>query len=185
MATPENGLRRLGVTRARFAPLAMLACGIGLLALPLAVRMPTRLIWNASASVPIGMYAVSPVAPLRIGDLVSVAAPPELERLLVERRYLGTGVPMLKHVAALGGDTVCRRGKMVSIDGVTIAKALRNDRLGRSLPIWRGCILLARDQVFLLNSAESSSFDGRYFGPLPIGTITGRARPVLVRTGRR
>jgi len=172
------------VTRVRFTPLAMLACGIGLIALPLAVRMPTRLIWNASASVPIGLYAVSPVAPLRVGDLVTVAPPPALERLLVERRYLGAGVPMLKHVAALGGDTVCRRSRIVSIDGVTAAKALRNDRLGRPLPTWHGCGLLWRDQVFLLNPAEPSSFDGRYFGPLSIDTITGRARAVFVRAGR-
>jgi len=45
--------------------------------------------------------------------------------------------------------------------------------------------MLARDQVFLLNPAEPASFDGRYFGPLPIDNITGRARPVFVRTGHR
>ncbi len=173
------------MTRARMASLAILAFGIGLLALPLAVRMPTRLIWNASASVPIGLYAISPVAPLRVGDLVSVAPPATLERLLIERGYLGAGVPMLKHIAALGGDTVCRRGRTVSVDGVPVAKALRTDRLGRPLPAWRGCVLIAREQIFLLNPAEPSSFDGRYFGPLPIGTIAGRARSVFVRAVRR
>ena len=67
-----------------------------------------RLIWNASASVPIGLYAVHPAGALRIGELLVVAPPEPLATFLDARRYLPKGVPLLKHVAALPGQTVCR-----------------------------------------------------------------------------
>ena len=68
------------------------------------------LLWNASASVPIGLYAVHPVGPLRVGQLLIVSPPAPLARFLAARRYLPMGVPLIKHVAALPGQTVCRLG---------------------------------------------------------------------------
>ena len=44
--------------------------------LPALLRPAPRLIWNASASVPVGLYAVHPAGALQIGQLV-VAMPPE------------------------------------------------------------------------------------------------------------
>ncbi len=67
-----------------------------------------RLIWNASASVPIGLYAVHPAGALHVSELVVVQPPEGLASFLDERRYLPRGVPMLKRVLALPGQTVCR-----------------------------------------------------------------------------
>ena len=58
-----------------------------------------RLIWNASASVPIGLYAVHPAGALHVTELVVVQPPEALASFLDERRYLPKGVPMLKRVA--------------------------------------------------------------------------------------
>ena len=69
-----------------------------------------RLIWNASASVPIGLYAVHPAGTLQTGELLVVTPPEPLATFLDERRYLPKGVPLLKHIAALPGQTVCRTG---------------------------------------------------------------------------
>ena len=44
-------------------------------------------IWNASASVPIGLYAVNPTGVLHVGDLV-VVRPPEAARGLPRRARL-------------------------------------------------------------------------------------------------
>ena len=161
--------------------LVVTGLAIGLLTLPALATMPTKLVWNASASVPIGLYAVRPINRLAIPDLVVAMPPGNLARFLVERRYLGRGVPLIKHVAALPGQTVCRNGDTITVDGNLIATARERDRLGRALPVWRGCRTLGNDAVFLLNSGVPDSMDGRYFGPLPCETIIGRATPIWTR----
>ncbi|MEA2908225.1 MAG: hypothetical protein QOJ15_306 [Bradyrhizobium sp.] len=60
-----------------------------------------KLIWNASASVPIGLYSVTPTSVHHVGDLVVVRPPEALAAFLAARGYLAKGVPLLKHIAAL------------------------------------------------------------------------------------
>ena len=81
---------------------------------------------------------------------------------------------MLKHVAALGGQIVCRKGLVVTVDGDAVAVAQERDRRGRPLPVWQGCHVLSGDEFFPLNAAPDS-LDGRYFGPLPRSAIVGKA----------
>ena len=140
-----------------------------------------KFIWNASASVPIGLYAIHPSGALRITELVVVRPPAALASFLDERRYLPKGVPMLKRVLALPGQTVCRTERTITVDGVAMGEALDYDRSGRALPSWRGCRVVAADEVFLMNWQSEDSFDGRYFGPLPASTIIGRADPLWTR----
>ena len=87
-------------------------------------------------------------------------------------------MPLLKHVAALGGQRVCRVGAAVSVDGAPLGDALARDHRGRPLPTWSGCVVLTDAQVFLMNPDRLDSLDGRYFGPLDRSTIVGRAEPV-------
>ena len=147
------------------------------------IRPSPALIWNASASVPIGLYRVQPIDRPRVGDLV-VATPPEpLARFLAERRYLPLGVPLLKHIAALPRQTICRIGHTISVDGTVIAEAFDRDRQGRDLPVWQGCGIVAEGEVFLINRHPEDSLDGRYFGPLPASGIAGLAIPVWTAKG--
>jgi conjugative transfer signal peptidase TraF len=140
-----------------------------------------KLIWNASASVPIGLYRVHPPGALRIGELVLVRPPEALAVFLGRRGYLAMGVPLLKHVLALPGQTVCRTGLTITVDGMTMGRALDRDRAGRILPSWWGCRTVADDEVFFMNWQSENSFDGRYFGPLPATTIVGRAAPLWIK----
>ncbi len=140
-----------------------------------------RLIWNASASVPIGLYAVHSVSILHADELLVVRPPEPLATFLDDRRYLPKGVTLLKHVAGLPGQTVCRAGSTLTIDGMTVGIALRRDHLGRKLPVWQGCQLIAAGQVFLMNRDAPASLDGRYFGPLPGATIVGHADPIWLK----
>ena len=142
-----------------------------------------RLIWNASASVPVGLYAVRPATARKPNDLVVVAPPSPLADFLAEGGYLPRGVPLLKRIAAVGGQRVCRNGRVVTVDGATIATALDRDRRGRLLPQWSGCLTLTPDQVLLLNRDVPDSLDGRYFGPLSISTIVGQAHPIWTTKG--
>ncbi len=142
-----------------------------------------RLIWNASASVPIGLYSVHPAGSLHVNELVVVHPPEEIARLLDARGYLPRGVPMLKHVAALPGQTVCRKGLDIVVDNAAVEVALTRDHLGRSLPSWQGCRVLRQGEVFLMNRHVPASLDGRYFGPLPDSAIVGRAVPIWLPEG--
>jgi len=136
-----------------------------------------KLIWNASASVPIGFYVVKPASNLHLGDLVVARPPEDLAAFLETRGYLARGVPLLKHIAALPGQDVCRTGRTIMVDGLNVGQALDRDNLGRVLPGWEGCRLVPKDEVFLMNWQSENSLDGRYFGPLSASTIVGRAHP--------
>ena len=151
--------------------------GIGLSAL---FHPAPRLLWNASASVPIGLYAVRPTGDLHVGELLVVMPPEPLAIFLDERRYLPRGVPLLKRVLALPGQTVCRTDGVITVDGVAMGEALDRDHLGRPLPVWLGCQVIATGAVFLMNRQPEASLDGRYFGPLPATSIVGRADPLWI-----
>jgi conjugative transfer signal peptidase TraF len=137
-----------------------------------------RLIWNDSPSVPIGLYTTHPVGRLRIAQLVVVRPPQALAQFLANRRYLSTGVPMLKRVLALPGQIVCRNWRTVTVDGVAMGEALERDTQGHALPVWQGCHGIAEGEIFLMNWQSKASFDGRYFGPLPMSSVIGRADPL-------
>ncbi|MEL6227131.1 MAG: S26 family signal peptidase [Pseudomonadota bacterium] len=159
------------------------SAGIALIAFSAIVRANPVLVWNASASVPIGFYAVQPLDTPNVGDLVVLEPPSPLGDWLLEHGYLGADVPLIKHVAALPGQRVCRIGVTISIDGETIATAKERDRFDRPLPVWQGCHQLTRDQLFFLNPDTEASLDGRYFGPLATDNIIGRAVPIWTREG--
>jgi len=140
-----------------------------------------KLLWNASASVPIGLYAVRRALPLHVGELVVVSPPRPLARFFAARDYLPLGVPLVKHVLALPGQTVCRDGRTIAVHGIAMGVALERDGLGRALPDWQGCRTLAPGEVFVMNTMTPDSLDGRYFGPLPLTTVVGRADPIWTR----
>jgi conjugative transfer signal peptidase TraF len=142
------------------------------------IKHDPLLVWNASASVPIGLYAVRPIGDLAVTDLV-VARPPEpLASWLAERGYLPKGAPLIKRVAGLHGQKICREGLSVTVDGIVMTEARECDHASRPLPQWRGCFVLRPGEIFLLNWDEPASLDGRYFGAFPIEGLIGRATPL-------
>ncbi len=158
---------------------SLLAAAIAIATLTSVLLPPARLlVWNITPSVPTGLYRIEPARQLRPGDRVAIAPPPRLQALLAERGYLPSGVPLLKQVAALEGQQVCRSGLTITIDGEPRATARPRDSLERDLPVWDGCRILRPGQVFVLNEHAPGSFDGRYFGVLARSTIVGRAVPV-------
>jgi conjugative transfer signal peptidase TraF len=142
------------------------------------VDLPKTLIWNASASAPIGLYAVQQVDSLEVADLVAVAAPPLIAEFMANRGYLPMGVPMMKRVLVLPGQTVCRHGFDIIAYGATIGQAREFDKGGHKMPVWQGCRRIGADELFLMNFDVTDSVDGRYFGPLPRRFVIGRAVPV-------
>ncbi len=137
-----------------------------------------RLVWNASASVPIGFYTVTPTQRIEVPDLVAVMPPESVAAFMVERGYIARGVPLLKRVLGLPGQEVCRTGRTITVDGIEMGEALERDGLGRDLPVWQGCRVIGDDQLFLMNWEVRDSLDGRYFGPIPAASVIGRAVPL-------
>lgn len=163
----------------RRTSLAIVAFGaVAAMVLPGVVGVPPMLLWNASTSVPVGLYTLSPSAVLHVGDIAVVMPPEPLSASLATRGSLPKGVLLIKPIAALAGQTVCRRGLRITIDGAFVGTARAQDRDGHPLPVWMGCLTLGPSDVFLMNPAEPASLDGRYFGALPVSSIVGRATPL-------
>lgn len=144
-----------------------------------------RLLWNASASAPLGLYHLRKTDHPRVGQLVAILPPAPLARWMSGRHYLPQGVPLLKHVAALPGQRICRHGVIITINGKTVAKAKLRDSKGRALPVWSGCRTVPANALFLINPSIPDSLDGRYFGPLPARNMLGQAIPILTRNSDR
>jgi len=149
-----------------------------LVASTIAAKPTTRYLWNASDSVPIGFYLIQPTGRLFITELVAVLPPEPTATFLEAGRFLPRGIPMLKRVLALPGQTVCREGLTITVDKSSVGEARAQDRSGRPLPNWQGCHVVADGEVFLMNWRSADSLDGRYFGVLPTSAIVGKADPL-------
>ena len=158
---------------------ALALFGLGLVGLAALARPAPWLVWNASASAPIGLYRVVPDNGAR-GDLVLVHMPESVRQLADERHYLPSRVPLIKRIVATGGDNVCAADNAIFINGRLAAERLRTDHLARPLPHWSGCHLLDQDEVFLLMKDVVDSFDSRYFGPIRTAAIIGRLVPLWI-----
>src|ERR1700738_5726227 len=101
---------------------AMVAAGAVVTA-TMGAKPALRFVWNASESVPIGLYSVQPPDELILTSLV-VAMPPEpLATFLAEGGYLPRGAPLVKRILALPGQSVCRKGLLISVDGMEMGTA--------------------------------------------------------------
>ncbi|WP_425069922.1 S26 family signal peptidase [Reyranella sp.] len=159
----------------------LIALGVVSLMAPAVLQPHRTIVWNASASVPVGLYLLDTTDERYVSELVAVLPPEPLATFLAAGNYLPRGVPMLKHVLAVPGQTVCREGLVVTVDKVAVGMALERDRQGRPLPVWQGCRVVPEDALFLMNARSADSLDGRYFGPLPRSAVTGRAHPVWTK----
>lgn len=169
-------LRRTRARRSRLRRRAALAAAVvAALAATVVAPPAPRLLWNASASAPLGLYWVRPDASLAVGDMVVAHAPARARALAARRGYLPLGVPLVKRVAAAQGSVVCARADLLSVDRKPLALRRRADRTGRPLPWWEGCRILGEGELLLLMAERPDSFDARYFGVTEPGEVVGKA----------
>jgi len=150
--------------------------GVALIGLPATGILPSILLYNPSESAPLGWYRVEPMEVISRGDLVVSNLPDAASTLAAKRGYLPPGIPVIKTVCALEGDTVCTAEGVLQINGKPIVRLLTADHLGRPLPsTWNTCRQLQSGDVLLLSDRTPDSFDGRYFGTVQRSDIIGRA----------
>ena len=155
--------------------IALVGAGVSFVLLSALLPPVPRLVWNASASAPIGLYAVTPGAWVEPGDMVVARVPLRYRQLAASRRYLPMNVPLVKRVAAYAGDEVCAFGQEIYVNGRWLAERRVADAKGRPMPMWKGCVILRGRQLLLLMD-NPASFDGRYFGPTEAADVVGKAR---------
>ena len=151
--------------------------GIGLALFGAVFTPQDRLIWNRTGSAPQGLYWLSD-EPFTKGSWVVVSARSADAQWAEEQGFVGWDWPLLKQIAGLPGDEICRTDRQILINGTVAGEARLRDSSGRDLPSWEGCMVLGQDQLFLMN-AHPDSLDGRYFGPVEIHDLVGVARLIL------
>ena len=166
----------------RGAAIIVAVSGAAIAAISIAslVKFAPMLVWNASASAPIGLYRIERPDRLEVGDYLLVRPNETLAKFIAERGYLPENISLLKRVAAVPGDEICRDNAAVLINEIRVAEAQIFDSVGRKMPSWSGCFTLQTDEIFLLNDPENS-LDGRYFRATRAVDVIGVARPVWVR----
>lgn len=133
-----------------------------LLAILVAIALDREYVrWNASPSVPVGIYLRS--SEFHRGDVVEVCAPDAIVAEGIAKGYIfGLGgpcyhgsFPLVKYLTAVGGDVVDTA---------------------------HGRIRLNADQVFATGS-HPRSWDSRIFGPIPSSSVRARWSPLLTWKG--
>lgn len=141
---------------------------------------------NLTPSEPLGLWRIEELQrPVSIGDLVFLCPPTtavfeEARRRGYLRRGLCVGgfAPLIKSVAALPGQRVDITDHVL-IDGrsVPASSVSHEDGEGRVLLPDPGGVVPPHH--LFLHSPFASSYDSRYFGPVPDFGLLGLARPAL------
>ena len=151
--------------------------GATALASALACLLASRLVWNWTPSLPLGLYWLSRGAPASPGTLAAFPVPAGVRDLVRERRYLPPGAFLVKPVVAAPGDRVCSDGGMLTVNGQPLGRVLTEDSAGRALPHYAGCGPLADGELFVASHYDKS-FDSRTFGPVLARDIRGTVTPL-------
>lgn len=142
---------------------------------------------NLTPSAPIGLWRIEAMnRPTVVGDLVFICPP--ATGIFVDafgRGYLRRGTcpgglaPLLKTIVALPGQLVQVDADVIVDSRPLDASHIRHkDGRGRAIAPFAGGIV--PPGYIFLHSSMASSYDSRYFGPIPASGLLGRARPVLI-----
>lgn len=154
-------------------------CGASLTGL-LGVRI------NTTDSLPKGIYLITDD---ENAPLVEFCPQGVFSALSAVRGYRPHGLcpdgaaPLLKPVIAHAGDTVGLAAEGIRVNGKLLpnTEPRRVDTSGRPLPAWSpGVYLVAPGTVWVASTYHPNSFDSRYFGPISLGIIRHRLRPLWV-----
>jgi signal peptidase I len=105
------------------------------------------------------------------GDIVVFNPPPAWDRQ-------SGGIPYIKRVIGVGGDTVAIRGGTVYVNGVQLAEAYlyaEGGQPGPTEPQTGDHWSVPSGQLFVMGDHRAVSADSRAFGTVPISYLVGRA----------
>ena len=164
--------RAVGVASVAFAAPFFIAGAVG-------IRI------NASTSLPLGLYKETPDVS---APLIEFCPQAPYGSFAVGRGYRSVGncpdgaAPLMKPVVAKPGDIVDVSSLGITVNGVLLPNTApkNQDSKGRPMQPWpSGQYRVPLGFVWVASSYNPWSFDSRYFGPLPVGIIRGRLKPLL------
>ena len=141
---------------------------------------------NTTSSLPRGIYLITddPNAPL-----VEFCPQGVFSVLSSVRGYRPPGLcadgaaPLLKPVIAHSGDTVALSAEGIWVNGKLLPNTAPKhaDTAGRPLTAWpSGVYTVGPATLWVASTYHPNSFDSRYFGPISLGLIRHRLRPLWV-----
>jgi len=134
---------------------------------------------NTSPSMPSGVYWITRDAPMERGSVVLFAPPDGVRALIYGRGWLPAGMPLLKSVGGLAGDTYCVCDDRFVVDGDDVGPVFPRDSQGLPVPQLVGCRRVGADEFLPVASALDRSFDGRYFGAVSVRNVLGVGRALV------
>ncbi len=133
---------------------------------------------NDSPSEPTGLYLLTRKR-IESGRLVAFHTPSEAFPYADHHHPMLRRHPILKEVAASSGDEVCTTSNRLVINATYRARIANEDRFGETLPHWRQCRRLSRDELFVFSNRIPQSFDSRYYGPIRQSQVIGVYQLIL------
>jgi signal peptidase I len=146
-------------------------------ALPEAIQNPPVII-NETISMTKGAYVrTGNLDRLEVGDIVAMPMNASAKAYLGDRLGYPEDTMLIKRIAGLSGDTICRERATVTIERKSVQASFK-DTMGNDLPSWSGCRTLLVGEVFLLGD-HAGSFDSRYFGAVTRQELSGTYKAVM------
>ena len=131
--------------------------------------------YQDSASMKEGWYWFRPIhQPLYRGEVVLFRPGQKLYAYMRAHHWIAKKSVMMKHVFALPGDFVCRKGRVLLINHQVVATIMRDYAPGKALPQLKICRTLGYNEYMLMSTRVKDSFDSRYFGPIARSQIFAR-----------
>lgn len=172
--------RRVALRALRFYAVALAAVAAAFAAGKAIDAAGYELVVNTSPSMPTGVYWIARGAlPARRGSVVLFAPPDGVRALVYGRGWLPVGMPMLKTVGGLAGDTYCVRDGRFVVAGADVGPVFRRDSQGLPVPHVVGCRRVGSGEFLPVASTLDRSFDGRYFGAVPVRYVLGVGRALV------
>ena len=140
---------------------------------------------NVSSSLPYGLYKINKPNNFKRDDLIIFNPPQAAANVIEKRHWLPKGWPLLKYIGAVEGDTYCTKCSLFAvsysfyINGEYIGPVSEHDSQGLPLTHVKGCHVVKKNNFLPVSTYINNSFDGRYFGEIPLSSIQGIAEPIL------
>ena len=143
-------------------------------------RLPQCFVYNSTGSAPVGWYMLLPPNDITRGDMVVFNLPEEMQILAEERGWLSRNTKLLKRVGATAGEIYgVNQSQQFYVCGVYCGQASSVDGKGLRMPrLSHGGRVVEKDS-FLPVGDNPKSFDGRYYGTVPLSYVEHKAVMVL------
>lgn len=130
--------------------------------------------YNKTPSLSIGLYCEVPFERIEKDDLVLLEIPESVKTMVLERKWMEENELLLKKVGAIEGDVFNISDKQLEINNSYIGPVYEVDSQNRPMPVLRGTFEVSPGHILPIATNVSNSFDGRYFGTVPVSAVKAK-----------